>query len=190
MPSSFIAVVFAFALAACTAEVAPSPRVYTVQNQLPTPPADLVALAESVRTQGGYVFVADSVGERDEWNADAQGPDANTFVRIPAETADVIVMDALGFAMPPTLRVRASAGPAVLVDASGEPSADWVLNDVDDWTLHAFPSSGAHVYFVVPNDGEWFAKVVTPITESGLVEGRGTLNGEAMPLSALMAEPR
>lgn len=184
------AVVLAFVLAGCTADVTASPRVYTVQGQLPTPPVDLVGLAESMRAQGGFVFVAESVGERAAWHVDGPGADASTFLRYPGETADVVVMDDLGSTMPSTVRVRASAGPVELVDASGEPSAGWVVHDIDDWTLHAFPSDGAHVYFVVPNDGEWFAKVVTPITDSGLVEGRGTLSGEAMPLSALVAAPR
>lgn len=186
MQFNFKAAVLVLALAGCTADVTQSPRVYTVQNQLPTPPADLVALAESMRAQGGYVFVAESIGEREPSHADGPGPDANTFLRVREESADVVVSDALGATLPPTLRVLASAGPMEVVDESGEPSTGWIIHDVDDWTLHAFPSSGPHVYFVVPHDGEWFAKVVTPFTDAGLVEGRGTLNGEAMPLSALM----
>lgn len=168
------------------ADTAGSLQVVRIDGLAAPAPTSLLALASEVRGDGGYVFVGTVTSPPTPIEAAlVPAPYPGTQVEFPRSAADVTVTDLLGEVIPSVVGVYGADGPAALVDESGNPSEQYVLEDDGGaWQSHALPQSGTWLFFVQPN-ADRNAVVWRAAVSDGVGDGDGTQSGDDISLDAL-----
>ncbi len=158
-----------------------APQEFNLGSIAPTPPEDLLALADYVRGGGGRVFVG-TVGPSAEAGPELVEVHEGLWVSYPRRRATVTVGDTLGEEMPESIELLAPSGEVPeLVDAAGRPAEGWTVSG--DWQVEPqrlLEPEGEAVCFVIGANLIWRADVLA----TG-ASGVGTASGVDMPFDDL-----
>ncbi len=160
------------------------------------PPADLAALASYVRSAGGVVLRASTVGAlHAETPARAQAW-TNLYVQYAMASTHLVVSDGLGASIDaPT--VLGATGGVSLVDSAGNPDTRRIVASgagIPEWRrLHE--ASDALFFLVPPSVAgatiPWQLYWTAPIGADGSVSAIGTSQGASMPVDVFrLVSPR
>ena len=178
------AMILAAMMGGCSA--APEVREYDIGGG-GARPASLAELASGARGAGGFVLrgtVASVAPAMDELVVDR--PTAELNVAYPMVEATISVTDAMGSAIGATAIVLGGDGDPQIVDDDGIPSSEWVVSGTGSTdSEHVWmPSTGEHVFFVVPRGEGHQLMWVTGVVD-GVVAGDGTADGVDVPIAEL-----
>ncbi len=178
-------IAFALLFGAC-ATPGGTPTPVRLENSYIAPDS-LEVLATEVRSNGGIVVVGSASGSSVSRppSVSAAPFHPGLFISAPLEAAGVTISDGLGDTTDANIVVIASAGPMILVDESGAPSADFYLASYDYWSLLSVPAEGQWVFFLSEGEGELWLRWRARVMPDGSVDGSLTRSGVSVPLSSL-----
>ena len=151
-------------------------------------PESLGALAESIRSTGGRVIVAETVSVSATYYTEPTpaGAVADLYQRYPVATYTVRVVDALGedVVVGSELELPVILGPMELVYPDGTPRSDWTTSGGPPIDMRRPPVEGEWVLFGY--DATDFSGVMQVATiSSGVASGEHTDSGADLPVEDL-----